>query len=89
MHFLDKILKMLFKGIVIVYRTVFSAIFRQFGGKCRFYPTCSSYALEALDVHGGLKGGWLTLKRFAKCGPFHEGGHDPVPKRKTPSSKVQ
>lgn len=46
---------------------------------CRFYPTCSEYALEALEVHGALKGSWLTVKRLCKCHPFHPGGIDHVP----------
>jgi putative membrane protein insertion efficiency factor len=50
---------------------------------CRFYPTCSEYALEALEEHGALKGSWLAAKRIAKCHPFHAGGIDPVP----PSAK--
>jgi putative membrane protein insertion efficiency factor len=48
---------------------------------CRFYPTCSSYGLEAVQKHGALKGGWLTLKRIVKCHPFHPGGFDPVPEK--------
>ena len=49
---------------------------------CRFVPTCSQYALEALEKYGALKGGWLALRRIAKCHPFHRGEHDfydPVP----------
>ena len=46
---------------------------------CRYYPSCSTYALEALEKHGGLKGGWLTMKRVARCNPFTAGGYDPVP----------
>ncbi|MFZ9871833.1 MAG: membrane protein insertion efficiency factor YidD [Steroidobacteraceae bacterium] len=49
------------------------------GPRCRFYPTCSHYALEALDTHGALRGSWLTLKRVGRCHPFCEGGYDPVP----------
>ena len=46
---------------------------------CRFEPTCSHYAIEALQTHGGLKGGWLALKRIGRCHPFCAGGYDPVP----------
>lgn len=46
---------------------------------CRFDPPCSSYALEAVKRHGGLRGGWIALKRIFRCHPFHEGGFDPVP----------
>jgi uncharacterized protein len=49
------------------------------GRQCRFYPTCSWYALEALRTRGGVRGGWLTLRRLAKCQPFSAGGYDPVP----------
>lgn len=46
---------------------------------CRFHPTCSHYAIEALEKHGALKGGWLALRRIFRCHPWHPGGHDPVP----------
>jgi hypothetical protein len=49
---------------------------------CRFYPTCSQYALEAVEVHGVLKGGYLAIKRIVKCHPFHPGGFDPVPPKR-------
>ncbi len=49
------------------------------GRHCRFQPTCSAYALEALERHGGFKGGWLTLRRILRCHPFGPSGHDPVP----------
>ncbi len=45
---------------------------------CRFYPTCSQYALEAIEKYGALKGSFLAIKRILKCHPFHEGGYDPV-----------
>lgn len=46
---------------------------------CRFTPSCSQYALEAVTKHGALKGSWLTARRLSRCHPFHAGGHDPVP----------
>jgi putative membrane protein insertion efficiency factor len=48
---------------------------------CRYYPTCSAYAIEALQQHGPLKGSWLTVKRLGSCHPFGGQGYDPVPKK--------
>lgn len=50
-----------------------------FGQHCRFYPTCSSYAKEAIERHGTWRGGWLATKRIVKCAPWHPGGIDEVP----------
>jgi putative membrane protein insertion efficiency factor len=49
------------------------------GRTCRFYPSCSHYAIEALRVHGALRGSWLTVRRLGRCHPFHPGGVDHVP----------
>lgn len=51
------------------------------GSNCRFYPSCSSYSLEALQRHGFIIGSYLTFKRLLKCHPFHKGGIDPVPEK--------
>ncbi len=58
------------------YRKFISPLFPQ---TCRFYPTCSAYALEAVEKHGFFKGGFLSIKRILKCHPFHKGGIDLVP----------
>lgn len=49
------------------------------GNNCRYYPTCSAYAVEAVEKYGSLKGALLTAKRILRCHPFHAGGFDPVP----------
>ena len=63
-------------GLVKFYRF---AISPWLGGNCRFQPTCSEYAIQALRTHGALHGGWLAAKRIARCHPWGGSGYDPVP----------
>jgi uncharacterized protein len=55
------------------------------GPRCRFHPSCSQYALEALQEHGAVRGLWLALRRLGRCHPFHPGGYDPVPPALAPT----
>jgi putative membrane protein insertion efficiency factor len=55
---------------------------------CRFYPSCSAYAVEALQVHGLVRGGALTVWRLLRCAPWHPGGIDPVPPGRTPGTRT-
>ena len=55
------------------------AIRPMLGANCRFYPSCSDYAREAIETHGAAKGSWLAARRLCRCHPFHPGGYDPVP----------
>ena len=55
------------------------AISPMLGRNCRFHPTCTEYAIEAVQRHGALRGGWMAAKRVGRCHPFNPGGYDPVP----------
>jgi putative membrane protein insertion efficiency factor len=72
------IIQRLLMGVVRGYRLLLSP---WLGLSCRFEPTCSAYALQALELHGAAKGSYLTVHRLARCGPWCPGGHDPVPQQ--------
>src|SRR5690606_28729770 len=71
-------MKALLMMLVRAYRLAISPLFPP---RCRFLPSCSDYALQAVERHGALAGGWLALRRFARCHPFSQGGIDEVPER--------
>lgn len=62
--------------LILIYRRALSPLLPR---SCRFSPSCSAYAAEALRTHGTLRGGWLAARRLLRCHPWHPGGHDPVP----------
>jgi hypothetical protein len=68
--------KYLFIFLIKVYQRTLSRVLPP---SCRFYPSCSEYGVQALQKYGIFKGGWLTVKRIARCHPFNPGGYDPVP----------
>ena len=68
--------RFLLRAIVRAYQLVVSP---WLGTRCRFHPSCSHYALEAIDTHGALRGTWLAAARLCRCHPLHAGGLDPVP----------
>lgn len=63
-------------GVVRLYQIVISPLL---GPNCRFHPSCSQYAIEALSKHGAVRGGYYAARRILRCQPFHAGGYDPVP----------
>jgi putative membrane protein insertion efficiency factor len=64
--------------LLVLIRFYKKAISPYLPGSCRFYPTCSEYGTQAIEKYGAIKGGWLTLKRILRCGPWSKGGFDPL-----------
>lgn len=71
-------MKVVARLLIRFYQWVISPLL---GPHCRFHPTCSQYALEAIERFGVVKGSWLALRRLLRCHPWHPGGHDPVPQQ--------
>ncbi|GGY92992.1 membrane protein insertion efficiency factor YidD [Pseudoduganella plicata] len=73
-------MKTLLSWLLRAYQVTLSPLL---GPRCRFYPSCSNYAIEALRVHGAGRGSWLAARRICRCHPWHPGGFDPVPPRQS------
>ncbi|MEH6557624.1 MAG: membrane protein insertion efficiency factor YidD [Oceanicoccus sp.] len=71
-------MRRLFISFIQCYRYLISPLM---ASHCRFHPSCSSYAIQAIERYGAFKGSWLAIKRLLRCHPFHPGGYDPVPEK--------
>ena len=80
-------MKHLLLGLIKLYQMTFSRLLPE--NTCKFYPTCSHYGYEAIQVHGAFKGGAMAFWRVMRCNPFSEGGFDYVPPKKTKVPKVK
>jgi uncharacterized protein len=76
-------MKQMLIGVIKGYRFLISPLYAP---TCRFQPTCSQYAMEAIDRFGAIRGTWLAVRRITRCHPFHPGGYDPVPPEIDPTS---
>ena len=71
-------MKQIMINIIKIYKKHFSIYFEKAGIRCKFYPTCSEYAIQAYNKYGFFKGSFLVIKRILKCNPFSKGGYDPL-----------
>ena len=76
MNLLRDLVSGLLIGLLRGYKLLISPLL---GQRCRFHPSCSDYAMEAVRIHGPIRGSWLAARRVGRCHPLHPGGHDPVP----------
>jgi len=80
---LKQLIDMPAKAMVLLVKGYQKTVSPWLGQRCRFHPSCSNYCIEALQQHGMVRGLWFGVKRIFKCHPFHPGGYDPVPEKKT------